>query len=59
MRELINNEVQEVHGGLLPLLAAAYSIATGTAVRSLGGYILNRAATTYSIYSAAEYYSQR
>lgn len=37
MRELINNEVQEVHGGLLPLLAAAYSIATGTAVRSLGG----------------------
>jgi hypothetical protein len=59
MRELRDNEIQEVHGGLLPLLAAAYSIATGTAVRSLGGYILNRAATTYSIYSAAEHYGQQ
>jgi hypothetical protein len=56
MRELNVNEINEVNGGVLPLLAAVYSIATSTAVRSLGGYLLNRAAMGYSIYSAAEHY---
>jgi hypothetical protein len=56
MRELNVNEIEQVSGGFLPLLAAVYSIATGTAVRSFGGYVLNRAATTYAIYSAAESY---
>ena len=59
MRKLNVNEIQEVQGGLLPFLAAAYSLATGTAVRSLGGYILNRAATVYSVYGAAEYCGQK
>lgn len=56
MRELTMQEVESVNGGLLPLAAAVYSLATGTAVRSVGGYVLNRAATLYAIYSAAEYY---
>jgi hypothetical protein len=56
IRELSISEVEEVNGGVLPLLAAAYSIATSTAVRSLGGYVLNRAATIYAVYSAAEHY---
>ena len=59
MRELNVNEIKEVSGGILPILAAAYSIATGTAVRSLGGYLLNRAATVYAVYSAAEAYGPK
>jgi multisubunit Na+/H+ antiporter MnhB subunit len=56
MRELNKSEIKQVSGGYLPLIAAAYSIATGTAVRSFTGYVLNRAATTYAIYSAASHY---
>lgn len=59
MRELNLQEVEQVNGGILPLAAAAYSLATGTAVRSVGGYVLNRAASVYAVYSAAEYYGSR
>jgi len=58
MRELTVNEVQNVNGGILPILAAAYAIATGTAVRSLGGYVIQRAFALYAVYSAAEYYGK-
>lgn len=56
IRELTENEIDSVHGGVLPVLTAAYSLASGTAVRSVGGYIINRAASAYAIYSAAQYY---
>ena len=54
MRELTIKELQEVNGGLLPLLALGYSIVTGTAVRSAAGYVASRAATIYATYTAAE-----
>jgi hypothetical protein len=53
---LHERELQQVQGGLLPFLAAAYSIATSYAVRSFGGYVLNRSSIIYGVYSAAKHY---
>lgn len=59
IRELSPKEVESVSGGVLPALAAVYSVATGTAVRSFGGYVLNRAAGIYAVYSASSYYGSK
>ena len=57
MRELTLNEMEEVYGGPLPILAAMYSLSTATAVRSLAGFVLNRGFSIYAVYSAAEAYN--
>jgi hypothetical protein len=56
LEPLQEQELQHVQGGLLPFLAAAYSIATGYAVRSFGGYVLSRSSIIYGVYSAAKHY---
>ena len=56
LEPLPERELRHVHGGLLPFLSAAYSVATGYTVRSFAGYVAHRAITIYSVFSAAKYY---
>lgn len=56
LEPLTEGELRHVHGGILPFLAAAYSVATSYAVRSFGGYVLNRASIIYGVFSAAKHY---
>jgi lactobin A/cerein 7B family class IIb bacteriocin len=56
LEPLQEQELQQVQGGLLPFIAAAYSVATGYAVRSFAGYVAHRATTIYGVFSAAKHY---
>ena len=59
LRELTDEEVSQVSGGLLPVLAEVGSFATHHAVRSIGQYYLSRALTSYSIYNRAVWWKTR
>ena len=54
MRELTKEELAEVNGGVLPILAAIGSFVGHGAVRTVGKYYFTRAMSTYAVYSAAE-----
>jgi len=53
---LPDQELRQVHGGLLPFLSAAYGVATGYTVRSFAGYVAHRAIAIYGVFSAAKHY---
>jgi hypothetical protein len=53
---LTESEIDCVAGGVLPAVAAAVSLASHTAVRTIGWALVQRAAIVYSVYSAASYY---
>lgn len=58
MQSLTNDQIEQVSGGAFPVLiavaSAAYSFAGHFAVRSLGGYVMSRAATLAAVYSGLE-----
>lgn len=56
LKPLSEHDMRQVHGGLLPFLAAAYSVATGYAVRSFSGYVVHRASAIYTVFGAAKHY---
>jgi hypothetical protein len=58
MRELSSKEVKEVSGGVLPVVGLAITVAESFGVRSLGGYILNRAAYVIGTITAGDYFSE-
>ena len=53
LRELTQEEMKAVNGGLLPIVAAVGSFAAHSGVRSVAGYLFTRAMTTYGVYSGA------
>lgn len=59
IKELSQQEMEAVNGGVLPILAAIGSFAAHAGVRSVGGYIFSRAMTTYGVYSAAAAFSNK
>ena len=59
MRELTQEEMKTINGGVLPILAAIGSFAAHTGVRTVGGYVFTRAMTTYGVYSAASSLSDK
>jgi lactobin A/cerein 7B family class IIb bacteriocin len=56
IRELTINEMEEVSGGVLPLVAAAVSVAQMTAARTAATYVVSRGMAVYAVYSAASAY---
>ena len=54
IRELSEDEIGEVNGGILPVLAAIGSFVGHASVRTVGRYYFTRAMTTYAVYSAAD-----
>jgi len=54
IRELSSDELKQVNGGIIPVVAAIGSFFTHHAVRSVGQYYLGRALTSYAVYSAAD-----
>ncbi|MBQ13928.1 MAG: hypothetical protein QGG67_17715 [Gammaproteobacteria bacterium] len=56
MRELNSKEVKEVSGGVLPVIGLAITVAESFGVRTLGGYLLNRAAYVVGTIAAGEYF---
>ncbi len=57
MRTLNTEEIEQVSGGIAPIIAAVASFATHHAVRSVGQYYLSRGLSGYAIYSAGEWMS--
>jgi|GEM_PF-1127705 len=55
MRELSLEEMKQVNGGILPILAAVGSFAGHMGVRSVGKYLFTRAMTSYAVYEAAKF----
>lgn len=58
-RELSQNEIDQVSGGIGPLIAAIVSVAMSTTARGLAGAFISRGAAIYAVYSAASYYRGR
>ncbi len=56
IRELSPVELEQVSGGILPIVFAVVSLASHTAVRGIGWALVQRAASIYTIYAAAAYY---
>lgn len=54
-RELTADEIDQVSGGILPVIAVVLSIATHHAVRTVGQYFITRALTIYATYEGAKY----
>ena len=54
-RELTADEIDQVSGGILPIVAVVLSIATHHAVRTVGQYFISRALTIYTTYEAAKF----
>jgi len=59
IREPSKEEMQNVNGGVLPIVAALASFATHHALRSVGQYYLFRALTAYAVYGGAAYFSNK
>lgn len=59
MRDLNEKEIDEVSGGIAPLVAAVASFATHHAVRSVGQYALSRGLSAYGVYSASKWWSSK
>lgn len=53
IRELTQEEMQSVNGGVLPVLAAIGSFVGHIGVRSVSGYLFTRSMSVYGVYSAA------
>lgn len=59
MRALDEQEIEQVSGGIAPLIAAVASFATHHAVRSAGQYYLSRGLSAYAVYSAVKWASSK
>ncbi len=55
IRELTMGEMQQVNGGILPIIGAVASFAGHMGVRSVGKYIVTRTWTVASVYGVAEF----
>ena len=56
IREMTEAELDAVHGGVAPIIAAVAGIAMNTTVRSLGAALVSRGLAIYGVYSAASHY---
>ena len=59
MRTLSEEEVEQVSGGVLPILAAIASFAGHAGVRTVARYYVSRASSAYATYEAAKWLKAR
>ena len=54
-RDLTADEIDQVSGGVLPVIVVVLSFATHHAVRTVGQYFVSRALTIYATYEGAKF----
>ena len=54
-RELTADEIDQVSGGILPVIAVVLSFATHHAVRTVGQYFISRTLTIIATYETAKF----
>ena len=59
MRELNVNEIEQVNGGLLPLLGFGLAVVSHAGARTVVGYFLTRASSLLAGYELAKYFSKK
>ena len=58
MRELTQNEIEQVDGGILPLIAWGLAVGGKVVATNLAGWAIGSAALIVATYQAAEYLSE-
>ena len=56
MRELNVNEIEQVSGGIVPVIGAVAAIASHAMARSFASYVVSRVGTITAGYGLAEYF---
>ena len=59
IRELSYKEIQQVSGGLVPLIGLGLSVASHFMARSVAGSLISRAGYALGVYGAAAYFDDK
>ena len=56
MRELNVNEIEQVNGGIVPIVGFVAAMGGHMMARSMAGYVISRVSTVTAAYGLAEYF---